>query len=536
MGAPDSGMQAAGQESADSLLTALRTIKPGARARHAQVLDYWLSIRGNKEFPPLHDLDPLELSDAGPSSILLELIGGGQDAEIRHLGDSLKEAEDVARIIDAPNPSILACIARKLPIVAISRDFLAFEDSYDTADGWTRCWVTLLPLSSCGSWVDYVYAFVSVETSGGKPAKPVEEAIEEVPPEAVAEEPEAAAEAVEPEMVDEVAEPETVDEAIDAVEEPIAIEEPVALEAPIEEPVAVEGIAEVVEQPVAVDEIEPVEAIDDSQAEQPEQAVEAPRAGFSKLLEGFANLTGFYGQSVNIDPAVPIEEPVEEMAAEEPHVVEEQPVEPDAVEHQEAAIEPLAASEPVAEIPEEAALEEPAAEPEANERALDDIAPDDSAEPSTETAEPPAPEIAEASAPEPETIPQAAPAMEGSLKSKLDEVQAKADEAREAQLRATKALHEGLSAAYDFALDAEGSPEEYLRLVEAQGLKIQLRAPMAPVAKLAFDGVCDAATIRQFESVLAWALKVELPRGALLERIEQAGGIPELLNEFAKAA
>ena len=44
------------------------------------------------------------------------------------------------------------------------------------------------------------------------------------------------------------------------------------------------------------------------------------------------------------------------------------------------------------------------------------------------------------------------------------------------------------------------------------------------------------ATIRQFEAVLAWALKVELPRGALLERIESAGGIPELLNEFSKAA
>ncbi len=122
------------------------------------------------------------------------------------------------------------------------------------------------------------------------------------------------------------------------------------------------------------------------------------------------------------------------------------------------------------------------------------------------------------------------------MQTKLAEVRSKADEARAAKLRANAALYEGLSAAYDFALDAENSPEEYLRMVEAQGLKIQLRAPMAPVAKLAFDGVCDAATIRQFEAVLAWALKVELPRGALLERIEQAGGIPELLNEFAKAA
>ena len=93
------------------------------------------------------------------------------------------------------------------------------------------------------------------------------------------------------------------------------------------------------------------------------------------------------------------------------------------------------------------------------------------------------------------------------MQSKLTEVRAKADEARAAKLRANAALYEGLAAAYDFALDAEDAPEEYLRLVEAQGLKIQLRAPMKPVVKLAFDGLCDDSTIAQLEAVLAWALE-----------------------------
>src|SRR4029453_13066851 len=176
MGAPDLGMNAAEQATAESLLTAFRTIKDPERQRHESVLDYWLSIRGDKEFPPLHDLDPLEISDAGPSSILLELIGGGQDAEIRHLGDALADDVAVQRIIDAPNPSLLHCIAKKLPIVAISRGFLAFEDSFAGAAGTTRCWVTLLPLSSCGSWVDYVYAFVTIEKASGKAALPAEAA------------------------------------------------------------------------------------------------------------------------------------------------------------------------------------------------------------------------------------------------------------------------------------------------------------------------------------------------------------------------
>jgi hypothetical protein len=122
------------------------------------------------------------------------------------------------------------------------------------------------------------------------------------------------------------------------------------------------------------------------------------------------------------------------------------------------------------------------------------------------------------------------------LHSKLADVRAKADEARQAKLRANAALYEGLSAAYDFALDAEDAPEEYLRMVEAEGLKIQLRSPMRPVVKLAFDGMCDDATIRQLEAVLAWALDNELPRGTLGSEIEAAGGIGPILSGETKAA
>jgi len=122
------------------------------------------------------------------------------------------------------------------------------------------------------------------------------------------------------------------------------------------------------------------------------------------------------------------------------------------------------------------------------------------------------------------------------MQTRLSEVRSKADEARAAKLRANAALYEGLSAAYDFALDAEENAEDYLKLVEAQGLKIQLRSPMKPVVKLAFDGMCDEATISQLEAVLAWALKNDLPRGSLAERIEAEGGLGPILNGQTAAA
>jgi hypothetical protein len=492
-------MQAAGESTADSLLTAFRTIKASERQKHVGVLDYWLSIRGNKEFPPLHDLDPLEISDAGPNSILLELIGGGQDAEIRHLGEALQEAVTVSRVIDAPSPSLLSSIARKLPIVSISREFLAFEESFSTPAGTTRCWVTLLPLSSCGSWVDYVYAFVSLDSTGSKAAaKPEPEPESETVAEEVAE-PEVAV--VEPTPVDDPAEETLVPEEAQHNE---------SVEAEAEHSESAEVEADALE---LSDQVEAIETAAVMSPEEPAPPAAKGGPGFSKLLDGLANLTGFYGQGVNVD-AVPTMELAEDLpaasvteadkVAEDP-TIEEAPVEmaqPDAVSEEE-----LLLSEPDGPAPEISA---------ANGADLDALVP---AQPTERQVEP-----------------KTAPKLEGPLQDQLAQVRAKAEEAREAQLRVTQALQESLSAAYDFALDAEGSPEEYLRLVEAQGVRIQLRAPMAPVARMAFDEVCDAATIRQFEAVLAWALKVELPRGALLERIEKAGGIPELLNEFSKAA
>ncbi len=529
MGAAEPGLEAAGQSTAETLLTSLRTIADPERSRHAGVLDYWLSIRGDREFPPLHDLDPLEISDAGPQSILFELIGGGQDAEIRHLGEGLQTHVTVQRLIDAPSPSLLSSIARKLPIVAISRDFLAFEETFSTATGLTRCWVTLLPLSSCGSWVDYVYAFVTVEVSSIGSSPQVTEPREAEVAATAGDEPvtsHADAGTVEQEPDAEARQAEG--EASPADDAPAEVGETNEAEAPVDED----------------DEDDDASAVTDLPAAQPEALIDEPAAqpesktgpGFSRLIEGIANLAGFYGQGIKAPDEVSIEHPSLDADA-----AGDLPASEDAAD---AGVELLAENADQAPLGEDRAGNAAGVEPvdelqsldgESEQAAASEASPPQSMEPEpAPRSEDPAREILATEAPEDEAASasplSSLPGQEGKLQDKLTEVRARADEARAAQARATRALHEGLSAAYDFALDAETSPEEYLRLVEAEGMKIQLRAPMAPVASLAFNGLCDEPTIRQFEAVLAWALKEELPRGALIERIDAAGGISELLN------
>jgi hypothetical protein len=399
MGAPVKSIEAGEQAvAAEALFSAFKTIGNQERSRHSAVYDYWLGIRGDREFPSIRDLDPLQISDAGPCSVLLELIGGGEDAEIRHIGETLKSDVAVERIVDAPRSSVLSCIAGKLAIVAISREALAFEDEFKTDAGTARCRVTLLPLSSTGPWVDYVYGFVTSE--------PIEAEVEEVP-EAVA---------------DEVA------------EEPLELVASDVEEAP--EPVA-ETVPEPVEPDPAPTEPEPA----------PVDASENP----SKSFDPFAGVDGFFGNVVNLELAST-----------------------DAVTDQEPAPESETAAE---------------------------------------------------QQPQPDNH-----LSENPMQTRLTEVRAKADEARIAKLQSEAALHEGLSAAYDFALDAEDKAEDYLKLVEAKGVKIQLRSPMAPVVRLAFDGLTDEATIAELEKVMAWALKMNLPRGTLAERIQSEGGIAAVLN------
>jgi hypothetical protein len=446
--------------SAEALLDSLKTIDPGERRKHASVFNYWLSIRGKRQFPPIRDLDPLEISDAGPWSILLEMIGGGEDAILRHFGQAIRGDLDVEKIGEAPSPSLLACIHGKLPIVAACREAYAFEESFETEGGPRRCWVTLLPFSQTGTWIDFVYGYVSLE-GGDAASDEVAEAADGDPEVAeAAEEPEAVeiAEEMEAEVADELAD-EPQPEAFQVELKPYDGEAE-ATEAPEPEPVA-----EVEPEPVAEAEQEPIQEFAEPETceepdPEPEDEPAQPKAGFSsKFLEGLAS--SFYGK-----------------------------------------VSQAPASSPVEELP------EPEIEPEPEYEAA---------------AETPAAPIAE---------PEAEPvcAVEGTLQSKLTDVRALAAEAREAQIRSNIALYEGLSAAYDFALDAEDEPEEYLRLVEGQGLKIQLRSPMKPVVKLAFDGMCDDPTIAQLEAVLAWALKNDLPKGTLAERIQEEGGIGAILN------
>jgi hypothetical protein len=495
---PEMTPEAVDEASAETLLSSLRTIAATERRKHASVYNYWLSIRGNREFPPIHDLDPLEISDAGACSILLEMVGGGEDAEIRHMGRAISGGLKAQNVSDAPNPSLLSCIATRLPVVAACRDAFAFEDEFETKDGKTRCWVSLLPFSATGTWIDFVYGFVSLDPSSpAEQSTEAEDAAVETSEAPVETSEDAIAEAI-PEMV---IEPESAEQPLE--DELMAQVDPIPLEDSVE-PIPLEDIVETI----------PFEEI----------------AGLGSPEEG-AGVSDEPSKSTAAEPGEEITGPE---ALEEAVDPAEEPVEAG-----ESAVEEIVEASPVEDTPglvDEPSKRSPAtAKPGFSKKFLETLASVKGfyGNPVEVELDPESVAFECSQAPETEPSDPASPTLEGTLQIKLTDVRAKADEARQAKLRANLALYEGLSAAYDFALDAEDSPEEYLKLVQAEGLKIQLRSPMKPVAKLAFDGMCDEPTIKQLEAVLSWAFAEELPRGTLAERIEAEGGIGAILNREA---
>jgi len=96
--------------------------------------------------------------------------------------------------------------------------------------------------------------------------------------------------------------------------------------------------------------------------------------------------------------------------------------------------------------------------------------------------------------------------------------------------RTRTALYQALALAYDFAVAANASPDEYAELLEDSGVKAQARAPMTPIVKLVFGIDYDKARLTEFAAALSYAQRQQVASGAFQDFIEkQPGGLKGLV-------
>jgi hypothetical protein len=129
-----------------------------------------------------------------------------------------------------------------------------------------------------------------------------------------------------------------------------------------------------------------------------------------------------------------------------------------------------------------------------------------------------------------DAVPQIALDADAGLADRLWAARETAETVKAGEGRTRAALYQALSLAYDFAVAADKSPEDYAELLEESGVKAQARAPMTPIVKLVFGIDYDKARLTEFAAALSFARRQDVALGGFQQFIEkQPGGLKALV-------
>ena len=135
-----------------------------------------------------------------------------------------------------------------------------------------------------------------------------------------------------------------------------------------------------------------------------------------------------------------------------------------------------------------------------------------------------------------DAVPEIALDAEAGLADRLWAARETAESVKAGEGRTRAALYHALSLAYDFAVAADQSPEEYAELLEESGVKQQARAPMTPIVKLVFGIDYDKARLTEFAAALSFARRQDIAPGGFQQFIEQQSGGLKALVAAERAA
>jgi hypothetical protein len=128
------------------------TAEPSAAAAPAEggepdILDYWDSLRGGRDFPALDELDRAHVAASWPDTVLVA-VGPSELPRITRLGESSGEIEYTATVIDWIMSRGRNSVKRG--------EAMEEEHRFPISTGSARYRLLLLPLSSYGLTCDHV--------------------------------------------------------------------------------------------------------------------------------------------------------------------------------------------------------------------------------------------------------------------------------------------------------------------------------------------------------------------------------------------
>lgn len=512
------------------------------RRMQVRAYNHWASLLADATFPSIEELEPHNLTDFGPNSVLLDFSAGIDDPAVQYLGDKLAEecgAEgSIRKLSDVPPRSLLSRITDHYMQILANQAPIGFEAEFVNQRGSSILYRgILLPFSSDDETIDFIYGVINWKemadaATADELLLEIDQALETDGEEAVEGEEQAHKHHSDP-LTEWADSPSHEDE--NPVVEPVQdntptfdndVEEVAAEDAePIELGEEHELTSELDENGIPLPDFGQYNLDDPEVDEFGEEIIdeEDEGAGYS-----FASLSDYIEapakKAVDLDadqfdpddykvehedaPAGDKSEPAEPASLMPEAYEPEEPVAP------EAPAEEAAEPEPVAEaplVPETPANDVPPVEP-----------PDESVE-AVKPVEPVAEQVAEEVA-EDVAAPVADLPEDAGLYDCLASARELAENARVSEDRSRHALYAAVGRAYDFSLAAKAEPDAFAELVEDSGLTVQDRAPMTPVVKLVFGHDYDKTRLTEYAAVLTHAHRLGLSRGSLADFLGNVEG------------
>ena len=136
------------------------------RRMHVRAYNHWVSLLKNRAYPSIEDLDPGNIADFGPNSVLLDFSQGIEDPRIAFIGRSLREEcgleSSIARIADVPSRSLLSRLTDHYLQIIANRAPIGFEAEFIGQRGSTTMYRgILMPFSSDGGSIDFIYGVIN---------------------------------------------------------------------------------------------------------------------------------------------------------------------------------------------------------------------------------------------------------------------------------------------------------------------------------------------------------------------------------------
>jgi hypothetical protein len=161
---PDSGDDEIGREAPPL------AIGQDERRMQVRAYNHWASLLDGRSYPSVHALDPDNLPDFGPYSVLLDFTNGVDNPAIPFLGERLAEectgaSEQrgaIRELNDVPSRSLLSRITDHYMQILANQAPIGFEAEFVNQTGRTVLYRgILLPFSSADEKIDFIYGVIN---------------------------------------------------------------------------------------------------------------------------------------------------------------------------------------------------------------------------------------------------------------------------------------------------------------------------------------------------------------------------------------